>query len=35
MFSAVRTGLTDSLIKSDIQFVIKVFQEKHMPDRQE
>ena len=25
----MRTGLTESLIEADIQFVIKVFQEKH------
>ena len=26
---AVRTGLTESLIKTDIQSVIRIFQEKH------
>ena len=28
-FFAVRTGLTESLIKTDIQIVIQIIQEKH------
>mgnify|MGYP006936155528 FL=1 len=29
MFIAVRTGLTEFLIDTDIQFIIKIVQEKH------
>lgn len=29
MFIAVRTGLTESLIYTEIQLIIKIFQEKH------